>query len=33
MNFITFLVVLAYFSPNKYVVAGYIYGMLEEKIK
>ena len=33
MNFITFLVVLTYFSPKKYVIAGDIYVMSEEKIK
>ena len=33
MYFITFLVVLTYFSPKKYAIAGNIYGMLEEKIK
>ncbi len=30
MNFITFFVVLTYFSPKKYVIAGNIYGMPEE---
>ncbi len=33
MNFITFLVVLTYFSRKKYAIAGNIYGMSEEKIK
>ncbi len=33
MDFITFLVVLTYFSPKKYVIAGNMYGMSEKKIK
>ncbi len=33
MNFMSFLVVLTYFSPKKYAIAADIYGMLEEKIK
>ena len=33
MNFITFLVVLTYFSPKEYVIPGNIYGKSEEKIK
>ncbi len=33
MDFITFLVVLTYFSPKKYVITGNIYGMSEEIIK
>ena len=30
---ITFLVVLTYFSPKMYVIAGNIYGKSEEKIE
>ncbi len=33
MNFITFLVVSTYFSSKKYVIAGKICDMSEEKIK
>ncbi len=32
-SFITFLVVLTYFLPKKYAIAGNIYCMSEEKIK
>ena len=33
MKFIMFLVVLTCFPPKKYVIAGNIHGMSEEKIK